>query len=149
MKQALAAAALAAGVALGVVAVPQALADSPSTAQPSGKYRLVFHVSENNPVHWNVALNMAMAFQKNQGKDNSEIEIVAIGPGLNMLKADSKVTDRIAQALDRNIDVVACGETMQVTKVKKEDLVGGVRVVPGGLLEIVNLQRNGWAYIRP
>jgi len=149
MKKALAAAALAVGVALGVVAAPQALADTSNKAQPSGKYRLVFHVSENNPVHWNVTLNMAMAFQKNQGKDNSEIEIVAIGPGLNMLKADSKVTGRIAQALERDIDVVACGETMQVTKVKKEDLVGGVRVVPGGLLEIVNRQRSGWSYVRP
>ena len=126
---------------------PLALADTASAAQP--KYRLVFHVSENNPQQWQLALNNAFAFQKNVGKDNAQIEIVAIGPGLNMLKAESKVSDRIAQALDRNIDVVACGETMQATHVTAADLIGGVRVVPGGLIEIVQRQQAGWSYIRP
>jgi len=149
MKQTLAAAVLAMAAALGMAPSSQALADASSGAQPGKKYQLVFHISENNPRQWNLALNNAFAFQKNQGRDNSEIEIVAIGPGLNMLKADSKVTDRIAQALDRSIDVVACGETMKATKVTKADLIGGVRVVPGGLLEIVNRQRAGWSYIRP
>ncbi len=123
------------------------------TAQPAAaeqpKYRLVFHVSENNPQQWQLALNNAFAFQKNVGKDNVQIEIVAIGPGLNMLKAESKVADRIAQALDRSIDVVACGETMQSTHVTEADLIGGVRVVPGGLIEIVQRQQAGWTYIRP
>jgi intracellular sulfur oxidation DsrE/DsrF family protein len=113
------------------------------------KYRLVFHVSENNPQQWNLTLNNAFAFQKNVGKDNVQIEIVAIGPGLNMLKGESKVTDRINQALDKSIDVVACGETMQATHVTQADLIGGVRVVPGGLIEIVQRQQQGWSYIRP
>lgn len=149
MKQLLAVAALAAATALGIGHAPRALADTADAPKPAGKYHIIFHVSENNPAQWSLALNNAFAFQKNQGKDNSEIEIVAIGPGLNMLKADSKVADRIAQALDRSIDVVACGETMQAMKVGKGDLVGGVRVAPGGLLEIVNRQRAGWSYIRP
>ena len=33
-----------------------------------GKYQLVLHVSENNPQHWQLALNNAMAFQRNVGK---------------------------------------------------------------------------------
>lgn len=126
---------------------PLAHAADPAARQP--KYRLVFHVSENNPQQWQLTLNNAFAFQKNVGRDNAQIEIVAIGPGLNMLKQGSKVTDRITQALDRSIDVVACGETMQTTHVTEADLVGGVRVVPGGLIEIVERQQAGWSYIRP
>jgi intracellular sulfur oxidation DsrE/DsrF family protein len=114
-----------------------------------GKYQIVIQVTENNPQTWNLALNNAFAFQRNVGKGNSEIEIVAIGPGLNMLKSESKVTDRIGQALDMSIDVVACGETMHAMKLTKNDLIGGVRVVPGGLIEIANKQREGWIYYRP
>jgi intracellular sulfur oxidation DsrE/DsrF family protein len=114
-----------------------------------GKYQIVIQVTDNNPQTWNLALNNAFAFQRNVGKGNSEIEIVAIGPGLNMLKSESKVTDRIGQALDKSIDVVACGETMHAMKVTKDDLIGGVRVVPGGLIEIANKQRAGWIYYRP
>jgi len=114
-----------------------------------GKYQLVIQVTEDNPKLWNLALNNAFAFQRNVGKGNSEIEIVAIGPGLDMLKSESKVRDRIGQALDQSIDVVACGETMHATKVTKDDLIGGVRVAPGGLIEIANKQRAGWVYYRP
>jgi len=146
MKQLLAATVLAVATVVGTVQPSQALADASSSAK---KYHLVFQISENNPAQWNLALNFAFAFQKNQGKDNSEIEIVALGPGLNMLKSGSKVTDRITQAMDRSIDIVACGETMNAMKVTQADLIGGVRVVPGGLLEIVNRQRDGWSYVRP
>lgn len=114
-----------------------------------GKYQLVFHVSENNPQHWQLALNNAMAFQRNVGKDRTQIEIVAIGPGLDMLKRESKAETRVSQAIDLNIDVVACGETMTATKVGAAELIGGVRVVPGGIIEIADRQRAGWVYIRP
>ena len=114
-----------------------------------GKYQLVFHVSENNPQHWQLALNNAMAFQRNVGKDRTQIEIVAIGPGLDMLKRESKAEARVSQAIDLNIDVVACGETMTATKVSAAELIGGVRVVPGGIIEIADRQRAGWVYIRP
>jgi intracellular sulfur oxidation DsrE/DsrF family protein len=149
MRQLLTAAALVMAAALGALQPTRALADSSSATQSAQKYQLVFQVSENDPKQWNFALNMAFLFQKNIGKDKAEVEIVAIGPGLNMLKSGSKVTDRIAQAMDRSIDVVACGETMKAMKVTRGDLIGGVRVVPGGLIEIVNRQRAGWNYIRP
>jgi intracellular sulfur oxidation DsrE/DsrF family protein len=124
-------------------------AQQSTAARDKGKYQIVFHVTEGNPQQWNLTLNNAMAFQRNLGKENTEIEIVANGPGLNMLKTESKVADRISQALDKNIDVVACGETMETTKVTKADLVGGVRVVKGGIIEIADRQRAGWVYIRP
>jgi len=133
-------------VASGIA--PSAHADQGATGG-KGKYQLVIQVTEDNPKLWNLALNNAFAFQRNIGKDNSQIEIVAIGPGLDMLKSESKVRDRIGQALDKSIDIVACGETMHATKVTKDDLIGGVRVAPGGLIEIADKQRAGWTYYRP
>ena len=138
---------LAAMLILGGIA-QHALADQ-GTDRSKGKYQIVFHVSENNPQQWQVALSNAMAFQRNLGKENTQVEIVANGPGLDMLKIDSKAADRVTQALDRSIDVVACGETMTNTKVTAGDLIGGVRVVPGGIIEIADRQRAGWVYIRP
>lgn len=134
-------------LAAGGVA-PNARADQ-GADKSKGKYHIVFHISENNPQQWQVALSNAMSFQRNLGKENTEVEMVANGPGLEMLKIDSKVADRVAQALDRSIDVVACGETMKSTKVSAADLIGGVRVVPGGIIEIADRQRAGWVYIRP
>lgn len=145
MKRIIASLALAGAIAAGVAPVAQA---NPA-AENHGKYQLVIQVTDDKPKVWNLALNNAFAFQRNVGKDKSQIEIVAIGPGLNMLKMESKVQDRIGQALDQSIDVVACGETMHSMKVTKDDLIGGVRVVPGGLIEIADKQRAGWVYYRP
>jgi len=46
-------------------------------AQAPAKHRVVFQVSDNDPVRWNLALNNARNVQTDLGKDEVEIEIVA------------------------------------------------------------------------
>ena len=113
------------------------------------KQRVVFQVSDNDPAKWNLALNNARNVQQDLGKDNVEIEIVAYGPGLGMLKAESKVADRLAQALDNDIGLLACENTMTNTHVSRNDMYGGIGYVKAGVTHIMKRQREGWAYIRP
>jgi len=146
--QTLAAAVLAAGVALAPV-VAHAQSTPQQAAQKSERTRLVLQVSEDNPVNWNLALNNAENVQQALGKDNVQVEIVAYGPGLNMLKGESKVAGRLNAALDNNVDLIACGVTMGKMKLTKADLAGGIKVVPAGLLHIMARQSEGWHYVRP
>lgn len=113
------------------------------------KHHLVLQVSDNDPGKWNLALNNAENVQEAFGKDNVEVEIVAYGPGLHMLKADSKVAPRLNAALDQNVGLIACGNTMKKMKVGKADLAGGIQVVDGGLVHIMKRQKEGWNYVRP
>jgi intracellular sulfur oxidation DsrE/DsrF family protein len=113
------------------------------------KQKVVFQVSDNDPAKWSLALNNARNVQQDLGKNNVEIEIVAYGPGLGMLKAESKVADRLAQALDNNVGLVACENTMTNTKVSRDDMYGGIAYVKAGVTHIMKRQQEGWAYIRP
>ena len=113
------------------------------------KQKVVFQVSDNDPAKWNLALNNARNVQADLGKDKVEIEIVAYGPGLNMLKAESKVAARLAEALDNEVALLACENTMTNTKVTKADMYGGISYVLAGVTHIMKRQREGWAYIRP
>lgn len=123
---------------------------TPFAAQAQGaKHHLILQVSDNDPGKWNLALNNAENVQEAFGKDNVEVEIVAYGPGLNMLKADSKVAPRLNAALDQNVGLIACGNTMKKMKVGKADLAGGIQVVDGGLVHIMKRQKEGWNYVRP
>lgn len=123
---------------------------SPLAAQADGaKHHLVLQVSDNDPQKWNLALNNAENVQEALGKDNVEVEIVAYGPGLNMLKAESKVAPRLNKALDNNVGLLACATTMRKMKVTKADLAGGTKVVPGGIIHIMQRQKEGWNYVRP
>jgi uncharacterized protein len=113
------------------------------------KHHVIFQVSDNDPAKWNLALNNARNVQADLGKDNVEVEIVAYGPGLNMLKAESKVAGRLAAALDTNVGLVACENTMRNTKVTKDDMYSGIGYVDAGVTHLMKRQREGWAYIRP
>ena len=120
----------------------------PAAAQ-TAKQRVIFQVSDNDPAKWNLALNNARNVQQDLGKGNVEIEIVAYGPGLSMLKAESPVASRLAAALDASVGLLACENTMQNTKVSKGDMYGGIGYVQAGVTHIMKRQQEGWAYIRP
>jgi intracellular sulfur oxidation DsrE/DsrF family protein len=143
MKQALAI--IAAFVGLAGIAISPAAQAAGQTAMS----HIIMQVSDNDPGKWQLALNNAENVQQALGKDKVKVEIVAYGPGLNMLKADSKVAAGVNAAMDRNVEVAACGVTMKKMKVTKDDLIGGVTVVPGGVIEIMKRQSEGWAYVRP
>jgi intracellular sulfur oxidation DsrE/DsrF family protein len=118
-------------------------------AQQSAKQKVVFQVSDADPAKWALALNNARNVQAELGKENVMIEIVAYGPGLGMLKAESKVEARLAQALEDNVGLIACENTMQNTKTTKADMYSGIAYVTAGVTHLMKRQREGWAYIRP
>jgi len=113
------------------------------------KHRVIFQVSDNDPAKWNLALNNARNVQAELGKNNVQIEIVAYGPGLAMLKAESPVSARLAQALDNSVGLLACVNTMENAKTPKSDMYGGIGYVQAGVTHIMKRQKEGWAYIRP
>ena len=120
-----------------------------AAADKTAKSSVVIQVSESNPAIWNLALNNAKNIQQDLGKDNVNIEIVAYGPGISMLKFDSEVAPRVKEASADGVAIRACGNTMKKQKLTEKDLESSVKVVPAGVIEIMNKQREGWAYIKP
>jgi len=126
-----------------------AFALSAGTALAAGRQGVVIQMSDNDPAKWNLALNNARNIQQDLGKENVDVEIVAYGPGLNMLKFESEVGNRLAEASQAGVALLACGNTMKAQKVTEKDLHDGVKVVPSGVIEIMKKQQAGWAYIKP
>lgn len=136
------------GALLGGAMMLGALA-LPATGLAADKGRLVVQVSDSNPATWNLALNNVKNVQKDLGKDNVDVEIVAYGPGIGMLKADSEVASRVGEAVDSGVKVVACENTMRGQKLSKDDMNAKIGYVPAGVVEIMQLQQKGYAYLRP
>ena len=136
------------GALLGGTMMLGALA-LPATGQAADKAKLVVQVSDSNPATWNLALNNVKNVQKDLGKDNVEVEIVAYGPGIGMLKADAEVANRIGDAVDAGVKVVACENTMRGQKLGKADMHSRIDYVPSGVVQIMQRQQKGYAYLRP
>ncbi|MHB1213946.1 MAG: DsrE family protein [Thiobacillus sp.] len=136
------------GALLGGVMVLGMLA-LPATSLAADKSKMVVQMSDNDPAKWNLALNNIKNVQKDLGKDNVELELVAYGPGIGMLKADSEVANRVGEAVDSGVRVVACENTMRGQKLSKDDMNAKIAYVPSGVVEILHRQQQGYAYLRP
>ena len=135
---------------LRAVAMLAAAAATPAAlAQSAAENRVVIQVSDADAGKWNLALNNARNLQADLGAKNVEIEIVAYGPGIGMLKADSAVGSRIGEALGAGVKIVACENTMRGQKLARGDMLGGIGYVDAGVVEIMQRQQQGWAYLRP
>lgn len=113
------------------------------------KEKIVFHVTNDDPKIWNQSLNNMAQLQKIIGKDNIDIELVVNGYGIGMLKMDSVVGNRVDEAVAKGIKVVACEQTMHGFKLTKDDMLTSVGYVPGGVIEVMLKQKEGYAYLKP
>ena len=135
---------------LAAVAAAIAMPLAPALAQTGKRAnRVVMQVSDGDAAKWNLALNNARNLQADLGRDNIEIEIVAYGPGIGMLKADSIVASRVDEALAAGTKVVACENTMNGQKLSRDDMLPKIGYVKAGVVELMEKQQQGWAYIRP
>ena len=122
-------------------------------------HRIAFQVDQSDPAVMNLVLNNVdnvMAYYHDRGEE-AQVEVVAYGPGLNMLRADtSPVKDRVAHmardSFPSRVTFSACGNTKAGME-KKEGhpipIVPEASVVPSGVVRLNELQETGWSYIRP
>jgi uncharacterized protein len=135
---------MAAVAALAIVAPVAAQAQSGAV-----RNKAVFQVSDADPQKWNLTLNNARNVQEDLGSDAVQLEIVVYGPGIGMLKGDSAVGKRVAEALKSGVKVVACENTMKAQKLGYADMLPDIGYVPAGVVELMQRQKEGYAYIRP
>jgi intracellular sulfur oxidation DsrE/DsrF family protein len=134
-----------------------------STAAPAapGKdkmvHRLILQVNTNEPAVMNLALSNAANAEQHYKSigEKVQIEIVTFGPGLNMLRDDtSPVKERIKSLAEtsRSISFAACDNTranMSRAEQKEIPLISQATVVSSGVVRVMELQEQGWSYVRP
>ena len=128
-----------------------------ATHEDDKVHHLVIQVTENDPAVMNLALSNAVNVSQHYTEfgDEVEIEIVAYGPGLAMLRDDiSPVKARVKSMAESltNVTFTACGNTI-TTQEKAEGkpvpIVPQAKIVKTGVAHIMELQEKGWTYVRP
>jgi uncharacterized protein len=130
-----------------------------STSNHGKGHRLLIQVDQNDPAVMNLALNNAtnvIDYYRGKGEDVN-IDVVTYGPGLHMLRADtSPVQDRIKQLKDyafpSKIQFSACNNTKEGMEKREGHPIAVLTdavIVPSGVVRLMELQEQGWSYIRP
>jgi intracellular sulfur oxidation DsrE/DsrF family protein len=131
----------------------------PALAADGKTHRIAIQVDQNDPQTMNLVLNNATnVIEYYRGKNEDiDVEIVAYGPGLHMLRADtSPVKDRIKRLKELvfpgKIQLSACNNTkkgMEKTEGHAIPIVAEATIVPSGVVRLMELQEQGWSYVRP
>jgi uncharacterized protein len=120
-------------------------------------HRVVMQVSGNEPAMMNLTLNNASnvaQYYKELGQKVS-IEVVTYGPGLHMLRDDTspvKARIEILALSTPEISFKACGNTrenMSKAENKEIPLIPQAQVVKSGVVHVMELQEQGWSYVKP
>ncbi len=120
-------------------------ADMPANAH----YKVVFAVTENDQKVWNEVFGNFRNVQRELGPQNVAIELVVYADGIAMLRDDSLVFNKVEEARNDGVKIVACMNTMNAQNITKDTMLPDIDYVQAGIVELIKLQAEGWAYVRP
>jgi len=116
--------------------------------------KMVIQVNSKDPVTQKMALNSAKNIKTILGKDAVDVEVVVYGPGLGFLKKSSYTAAKVASLMsDYDVKVSVCDGTLKAYAKKhggrEAEIIDGISKVPTGAIRILELQEQGYAYLRP
>jgi intracellular sulfur oxidation DsrE/DsrF family protein len=144
---------------LATIAILSLAVATSAFAAPAKPRHIAIQIDQNDPQVMNLVLNNATNVIEyyRAKKQDVDVDIVAYGPGLHMLRADtSPVRDRIKRLKDiafpSKVQFSACGNTklgMEKAEGHPITIVPEATVVPSGVVHLMELQEGGWSYLRP
>lgn len=134
-------------VLLGAGALAAQPADA-AAATGGGAWRVVFQVSDADPKKWALTLNNVKNVQQELGAQQIVIEIVVYGPGIGMLLAEAEIANRVIDAMQAGVAVLACENTMRAQHLARDDMIEKIGFVAAGVVQLIKRQAEGYAYIR-
>jgi intracellular sulfur oxidation DsrE/DsrF family protein len=131
-----------------IAAAPSALAEDKSQTE----YKYVLHIDDMDPSKQELILNNAQNLLDAYPPGEVEVEIVAYGPGLRLMFAENVNARRIDSLSQSGVKFTACGNTLKgmAKQLGEEPKLNPVAtVVPGGIVRIGQLVKQGYIYIKP
>jgi intracellular sulfur oxidation DsrE/DsrF family protein len=120
-------------------------------------HRLALHVDQNDPEIMKLALNNARNTHELYSARGEivAIEIVTYSQGLHMLRDDTSPVKQEIRELRKMLPQLAfgaCNNTktgMEKREGKPVPLIAEATIVPAGVVRLVELQEQGYAYVKP
>lgn len=114
------------------------------------EYKVIFHIDENSK--WNLVLNNVSNFLNAIDNGKVDVEVLANAEAVKYyeVKQDSNShLEKLENLFKKGVRFVACNNALNANEIKRENIFEFVEVVPAGVLELVERQKEGYSYIRP
>ena len=114
--------------------------------------KVILQISDGSPEKQALVLNVANNLQEFYGVDKVKIEIVAFGPGLQLLFKNNANKERIAGLVGRGVQFSACENTVKAMtrQLGYPPAINDKAVsVPAGIARIMELTEQGYTLVQP
>lgn len=112
------------------------------------KHHVVIQVSSGDSLVWKAVMNN-IKHLKDSWADSVQIEVVAHGPGIDMLViAKTTQQKRMAEFKQMGVVFKGCENTLKQRNISREEIIPEAGFVPSGIGEVIMKQEQGWSYLK-
>lgn len=114
------------------------------------KYDLLLHVDKPDG-SINIAFSNAANYAEALKGENFDMILVVNSRAVTQLVAGHADINRekMTRALERGLRIKVCQNALNENKIAPETLFSECTVIPAGIVEIVDRQRDGFTYVKP
>ncbi len=115
--------------------------------------RVALQISDHDPIRQTMVLSVANNLINHYGADNVEVEIIAFGPGLTLLRRPTRFADRITELAEtKAVRFSYCQITVDSTQQREGQamhLVSEATATASGAVRIIDLVGQGYVHMTP
>ena len=146
---------------LGIAAIAASLAMTlpvvraqqvPLQDKPFAEHKIVLQLSDNDPRKQALVISVANNLLKFYDPDKVVVEVVAFGPGIDLLRSESASRKQVESLIAQGVRFDVCLNTVDTIERetgKRPDIMPGATPVQVGVGQILFLTENGYTLVRP
>lgn len=132
---------------VAAMAEPKPLPD-----KPFAEHRIVLQLSDSDAKKESLVISVANNLIKAYGPDAIAVEVVAFGPGIDVLRTENPNRTRVESLISQGVKFDVCVNTLDTIERetgKRPDIIPGAIPVQVGVGQILSLTENGFTLVRP
>jgi intracellular sulfur oxidation DsrE/DsrF family protein len=125
---------------------------APLPDKPFAEHRIVLQLSDNDPKKQALVISVAYNLLKLYDPDKVAIEVVAFGPGIDLLRTDNGNRNRVESLIAQGVRFDVCLNTVDTVERdtgKRPEIIPAATPVQVGVGQILLLTENGYTLVRP
>jgi uncharacterized protein len=124
----------------------------PLQDKPFAEHKIVLQLSDNDVRKQNLVISVANNLLKFYDPDKVAIEVVAFGPGIDLLRSESSARKQVESLISQGVRFDVCLNTVDTIERetgRRPEIIPGATPVQVGVGQILFLIENGYTLVRP
>lgn len=115
------------------------------------KAKVVFHIDWDEEARLLMALGNITNLLKEIPRDQASVYVLANGKSVSLFRKDraSHYRTTIENLAAEGVHFLLCRNSLVGQGIQEEDVLGVCEPIPAGIVKLVALQEEGYAYVKP